>query len=76
MAIVWRGDDARRGDRAPRGLEDFVERSLEGAEASEGAWELDGGWAAVGGEGDVVTLALAPDEATADRLARPAGRVE
>ena len=76
MAIVWRGDDVGEAIELREGIEGFVERSLEGAEASEGSWELDGGWAAVGGEGDVVTLALAPDEATVDRLARPARRAQ
>ena len=76
MAIIWRGDDASEASELRDGIGGFVERSLEGTEASEGSWELDGGWAAVGGEGDIVTLALAPDEATADRLARPDGGVE
>jgi hypothetical protein len=76
MAIVWRGDDEDEAAQLRQGVEDFVERSLGGAAASAGTWELDGGWAAVGGDGDVVTLALAPDEATARRLSSPSEQVE
>ena len=72
LAIAWRGDDAAEAIELRTALEDFVERSLGGdAVAGSGGFELDGGWAAVAGEGDVATLALAPDEALAARLARP-----
>lgn len=73
LAIVWRGDDRAEADELRLALEDFVERSLDGDASGAGAWELEGGWAAVGGVGDVVTLALAPDAATAARLSRPVG---
>ena len=76
LAIVWRGDDAREAGELRRGMEGFVERSLGGTPAGDGAWDLDGGWALVGGAGDVVTLALAPDERTARRLAGPTEPVE
>ncbi len=77
LAVVWRGDDAGEAAELRTALEDFVERSLEGVEDGAGAWQLEGGWAAVSGDGDMATLALAPDEALAQRLTRsPAERVE
>ena len=71
MAIAWRGDDAGEAADLQAALKGFVERSLEGADEGDGAFELNGGWAGVAGEGDVATLALAPDRELAQRLARP-----
>ena len=71
MAIVWRGDDSSEAAELRIALEGFVERSLEGTDAGDGAFELDGGWAAVDGERDVATLAVAPDQDLARRLAAP-----
>jgi hypothetical protein len=72
LAIIWRGDDPSEAGELRAGIEDFVERSLEGESGTSTAtWKLDGGWAAVGGTSDLVTLALAPTEQMAARLARP-----
>jgi len=71
MAIVWRGDDSSEAAELRTALEGFVERSLEGSDAGDGAFELDGGWATVDGERDVATLAVAPDQDLARRLAAP-----
>ncbi len=71
LAITWRGDDASEARELRAALEDFAERSLGGAHMANGSFELEGGWAAVSGEGDIATLALAPDEALVLRLARP-----
>ena len=71
LAIVWRGDDQAETAELAAALRAYAERSLEGAEGDAGAYELDGGWAVVGGSGDVVTLSLAPSEALARRLAEP-----
>jgi hypothetical protein len=68
LAIVWRGDDRGEATELRTALDEFVERSLDGTPGGDGTWELDGGWAAAGGDGDLVTLALAPDEGTAERL--------
>ncbi len=75
LAIAWRGDDASEAVELRTALEGFVERSLDGASEREETWELEGGWAAVDSSGDVTTLALAPDDALARRLARPVSRV-
>lgn len=75
LAIAWRGDDASEAVELRTALEGFVERSLGGASEGEKTWELEGGWAAIDGSGDVATLALAPDDALARRLARPVSRV-
>ena len=72
LVIVWRGDDTGEARELRAGVEVFVEGGLEGSSAGAGAWELDGGWAATGGTRDIVTLALAPTDALAERLARPA----
>ena len=72
LAIVWRGDDAEEAAELRTAIEDFVERSLAGAPAEDGTWDLDGGWAAVGGESDLVALALAPDEEMARDMAQSA----
>lgn len=69
LAIVWRGDDASEAAELRTALDDFVERSLDPAPGEDGAWPLESGWAVVGGAGDLATLALAPDEALARRLA-------
>jgi hypothetical protein len=71
LALVWRGDDEDEARELRTALRDFVQRSLEGVRAAGGTWELDGGWAALGGAGDVVTLALAPTDSMARRLALP-----
>jgi len=71
IAIAWRGDDEVEAVELRDALEDFVERSLGGTPEGKKAWEVEGGWAAVDGEGDLATLALAPDEALARRLASP-----
>jgi hypothetical protein len=71
LAIVWRGDDRVEAAELRTAVQDYVERSLEGTSAGEGRWELDGGWAAVGGEDDVVTLAIAPTESVARELSHP-----
>ncbi len=71
LAIVWRGDDEREAAELRTALAAYVERSLEAAPGEGGVRPLESGWAAVGGSGDVVTLALAPDEALARRLSTP-----
>ena len=76
LAIVWRGDDAGEARELRAALGAFVERSLEGSPAGDGTWEIDGGWAAINSEFDVVTFALAPNRAMAKRLARPGQVVE
>ncbi|HYH61208.1 MAG TPA: hypothetical protein VD766_05030 [Solirubrobacterales bacterium] len=73
LAIVWRGDDATETAELDEALRGFVERSLGGEDGDDGTWELDGGWAAIDTTDDVTTLALAPDEDLALKLARPAG---
>jgi hypothetical protein len=74
MAIVWRGDDGRETADLEAALETFAEAGLGGQPAADGAWELDGGWVVVRRTGDVVTVAFAPEELLARRLARPRGR--
>lgn len=69
MAITWRGDDVAEAAELRAALEDYVVRVLDAAPGEDAIWPLEGGWAAVGGEGDVVTLGLAPDEELATRLA-------
>ncbi len=76
LAIVWRGDDPAEAAELRTAIQDYVERSLEGTPAGEGTWELDGGWAAVGGEDDVVTLALAPTDRIARELSIPQVPIE
>jgi hypothetical protein len=76
LAIAWRGDDPAEAAELRTAIQAYVERSLEGAPAGEGAWELDGGWAAVGGEDDVVTLAIAPSDRIARELSRASAPTE
>jgi hypothetical protein len=76
MVIVWRADSASDADELRRALEGFVERSLDPAPIEGGIWPLESGFAAVEGEGDVVTFARAPSAAMARRLSRPIAPVE
>ena len=79
LAIVWRGDDEVEALELRTALQDFLERSLGGVDLSgitgvgeSRVWDLQGGgWAAIGGEGDLVSLALAPTASLARRLALP-----
>jgi hypothetical protein len=76
LAIVWRGDDEAEALELRTAVGDFVKRSLEGVRAGGRTWELDGGWAALGGSGDIVTIALAPTNSMARRLALQVGPTE
>jgi hypothetical protein len=70
LAMRWVWDTARdEGEFAAR-LRAWVRDGVEGAPAGPDVWRLhDGGAAAVGVANGVVTLVLAPDVATAQRVA-------
>jgi len=69
LGIAWRGDDASEAAELADALGEYVTRALAGEPGSAGAWQLDGGWAAVSERGDRVGLGLAPTEELARRVA-------
>ncbi len=69
LGVTWRGDDPTEARELAGELRRYVALGLDGEPRGRDSWQLDGGWAAIRFAGDRVTLGLAPDLATAIRLA-------
>jgi hypothetical protein len=73
LGVAWRGDDPAEARELAAELRRYAALALDGKPRGRGGWVLEGGWAAIGAAGDEVGLGLAPDRATATRLAQPPG---
>jgi hypothetical protein len=65
LVLRWRWDTAADAERFATAARGYLERGLGGRRGPEGAWPLDGGWAAIGASRRVTTIAFAPRAALA-----------